>query len=239
VPILAKKELQAASKAGNLAVAGAPGPGGRREALSTKIEDASDLTAASTPRTYGELAESDDYKWWWAPPAILKSKCFRDKRGVALVVVALLLMPVSLLSALFLDVARLYAVRARMQAAADAAVLAAASGLIDGDDKGDSVRARAQHYVAMNIIGSAPALLDSLTLNTDAGTVSLVLKHRTGSLLLAPGGVIVRMAAQAGVQQVKSGEIGRPIPQGNAFGWWKKDQSNPGAKDSAVVKLSG
>ena len=178
--------------------------------------------------------------WWWGPPAIENLKRFHDKRGMALVVIILLLMPATLLSALFMDMGRLYALRVRMQLAADAAVLAAASGLIDGDVKGDSVRARAQYYLAMNTIHSEPALLESLTMDTDAGTVGLVLKHQTGSLLLAPGGLIIRMGAKARVQIVQSEmEVGRPIPNGNAFGWWKQDRNNPGAKDSGVVKLTG
>ena len=176
---------------------------------------------------------------WLGPLAIETLKRLRDKRGLALVIVVLLLMPVSLLSALFMDAARLYAVRARLQVAADAAVLAAASGLIDGDEKGDSVRARAEYYVGRNTINSAPALLESLTLNAAAGTVSLVLKHQTGALLLAPGGLLMRIEVKAGVRRAQVGETGRPIPQGNAFGWWKQDQDNPAAKDSAVVKLSG
>jgi hypothetical protein len=176
---------------------------------------------------------------WWGPLAIETLKRFRDKRGAALVIFVLLLMPVSLLSALFMDAARLYTLRARMQVAADAAVLAAASGLIDGDEKGDSVLARAQYYVGRNTINSAPALLESLTVNTDAGTVGVVLKHQTGALLLAPGGLLMRIKGKAGVRRAHLGETGRPIPQGNAFGWWKQDKDNPAAKDSAVVKLSG
>ncbi|HJR16741.1 MAG TPA: pilus assembly protein TadG-related protein [Gemmatimonadales bacterium] len=178
--------------------------------------------------------------WWWGPPAIENLKRFHDKRGMALVVVILLLLPATLLSALFMDMGRLYAVRVRMQLTADATALAAVSGLIDGDVKGDSVWARARYYLARNTIHSEPALLESLNINTDAGTVSLVLKHQTGSLLLAPGGLTIRMGAKATVQLVQSeNELGRPIPNGNAFGWWKQDHKNPGAKDSGVVKLSG
>jgi hypothetical protein len=170
------------------------------------------------------------------PSTTRNLKCLQNRRGLALIVTVLVLIPVGCLAALFLDAGRVYAVRAGMQAAADATVLAAASGLIDGN--GDSVQARAEEYVAMNPIHATPALLESLYINTDLGTVRIVLKYQTGALFWAPGGLTVRMDAGAKAEGVRPGEIGRPIPNGNAFGWWKNDKFNPGSKDSGVVRLA-
>jgi hypothetical protein len=167
-----------------------------------------------------------------------KSKPIQDRRGAALLATVILLLPLGCLAALFLDVGRLYAIRARMQVAADAAALAAASGLIDGDDEGDSVQARAQYYVAMNPIEYTPAFLELLQLNADLGTIRVILRYQTGPLLWAPGGLTLRMVAGARAQKVQPGETGRPIPHGNAFGWWKHDKINAGAQDSGVVKLT-
>jgi hypothetical protein len=160
------------------------------------------------------------------------------ERGAVLVIVVALLIPLGLLGALFADMGRLYVMRGRMQVAADAAALAAASGFIDGNVKGDSVEARAAYYLAANPIDTVPAILESLTMNTDSATLSLVLRHQTGSLLLAPGGITIRIGAKARAKLVQPGEVGRPIPKGNAFGWWKHDKTNPGVTDSGVVKLS-
>ena len=162
-----------------------------------------------------------------------------NRRGLALIVTVLILIPVGCLAALFLDAGRLYAIRVQMQVAADAAALAAASALIDGDEKGDSVQARAEHYVAMNPIQSSTAFLEFVDLNTESGTVRIVLRYQTSPLLWARGGLTVRMVAEARADGLHPGEIGRPVPPGNAFGWWKKKkEKNPGAPDSALVRLS-
>jgi hypothetical protein len=190
------------------------------------------------PASETAVAEQfDERDRWGKQLAIRKLERGRDERGLTLVVMMLLLIPVGLLGALFMDAARLYVMRGQMQVAADAAALAAASGFIDGNVKGDTVQARAEYYVMMNPINTSPATLESLTMNTDSGTVSLVLSHNTGSLLLAPEGLIMRIGAKARAKLVQAGEIGRPIPNGNAFGWWKHDKTSPGAKDSGVVKL--
>jgi hypothetical protein len=138
-----------------------------------------------------------------------------------------------------MDTARLYVIRGRMQAAADAAALAAASAFIDGDKAGDSVQARAAHYVTANAIGSAPATIESLAVDLDSGKLQLVLSYATGSMLLLPGGVTLRVRSAARAQRAQPGEIGRPIPNGNAFGWWKDgDDGLTESSDSAVVRLS-
>jgi hypothetical protein len=174
---------------------------------------------------------------WQEVPVVRELPRAHDERGMALLIIVALLIPMSLLVALFTDVARLYVMRGRMQVAADAAALAAASGFIDGNVKGDSVEARAAHYVAANPIGAVPATLEDLTMNSDSGTLSLVLSHGTGSLLLAPNGITMRISAKAKAMLVAPGEVGRPIPNGNAFGWWKKDKSSPAGKDSGLVRL--
>jgi hypothetical protein len=148
----------------------------------------------------------------------------------------ILLVPLGLFVALFMDAARLYVMRGRMQVAADAAALAAASGFIDGDVKDHSIESRAAHYVAANPIGTVPATLESLIMNGDSGTVSLVLSHQTGSLLLAPDGITIRIRANARAGLVQPGQVGRPIPNGNAFGWWKH-KANPAGNDSGLVWL--
>jgi Tfp pilus assembly protein PilX len=172
-------------------------------------------------------------------PAGSRLEDTRRQRGAALVLAVLLLLPLGVLGAYFMDTARLYVIRGRMQAAADAAALAAASALIDGDENGDSVQARAAHYVTANAIGGAPATLESLAVDLDSGKLQLVLSYATGSMLLLPGGVTLRVRSAAQAQRAHSGEIGRPIPNGNAFGWWKDgDDGLTEGSDSAVVRLS-
>ena len=136
-----------------------------------------------------------------------------------------------------MDAGRLYVTRGRMQVAADAAALAGASGFIDGNEEGDSVQARAAQFVAANPIGTHPATLESLSMNTDSGMLSLVLSHRTGSLLLAPDGITIRIRAKARAKLVQPGQVGLPIPKENAFNWWKHDEISPGASDSGIVRL--
>ena len=162
----------------------------------------------------------------------------QNERGMALVIMAVLMIPVGLLLALFMDAGRLYVIRGQMQVAADAAALAAASGFIDGT-KSDAIQARAANYVAANPIGTVPASIESLTMNTDAGTLSLVLRFQTGSLFWAPGGITVRIGAKARADLVQENEVGRPIPKGNAYGWWKneKEGSMMAGKDSGMVRL--
>ena len=181
---------------------------------------------------------TEESKKGFGPPFETGKSKRQNRRGVVLVATVLLLIPLGLLAALFLDVGRLYSIRARMQVAADAAALAGASALIDGDEKGDSVQSRAERYVEMNPIHTTAAFLEFLSINTDSGTVRVVLKYQPVGLLWAPGGMTVRMAAGAKVQAAQAGEIGRPIPNGNAFGWWKNEKINPGSKDSAVIKLA-
>jgi Flp pilus assembly protein TadG len=163
----------------------------------------------------------------------------RDERGIALYLMAVLMIPVGLFLALLMDAGRLYVIRGQMQVAADAAALAAASGLIEGENRG-SIEARAAHYAAANLVGTTGPSLESLTMDTEAGTLRVVLNHQTGALFLAPGGITVRMAAEAKADLVdQENEVGRPIPQGNAYGWWKheKEKSQMAGSDSGMVRL--
>jgi len=157
-----------------------------------------------------------------------------------LVLAVLLILPLGVLAAYFMDAARLYVIRGRMQSAADAAALAGASALIDGDEYGDSVQARAAHYVTVNAIGDAPATLESLAVDLNSGTLQVVLSYPTGSLLLLPGGVTLRVRSAARAELAQPGQMGRPVPNGNAFGWWKNDvdEGEGEGSDTAVVKLS-
>jgi putative Flp pilus-assembly TadE/G-like protein len=165
----------------------------------------------------------------------------RDRRGAAMALMTmLLLLPLGLLTAYFTDSARLFVMRVQMQVAADAAALAGASGFIDGDEDGDSVEARAAHYVTLNPVGSRAATLESLTVDLDSGTINLVLSHATGPLLFLPRGMTVRVHASAKAGLAGPGEIGRPIHNGNAFGWWKHDKDkeiHAAGSDSGLVRL--
>jgi hypothetical protein len=64
-----------------------------------------------------------------------------------------------------------------------------------------------------------------------------VLSHQTGSLLLAPDGITLRIRASAKAELVHPGEVGSPIPAENAFTWWKPDESITGGIDSGLVRL--
>jgi Flp pilus assembly protein TadG len=163
----------------------------------------------------------------------------RNERGMALGIMAVLMIPVGFLLALFMDAGRLYVIRGEMQLTADAAALAAASGFIDGVTS-ESIQALAAYYVAANPIGAVPASIESLTLNTEAGALSLVLSHQTGPLFWAPAGITVRIGAKAKAGLVtEENQTGRPIPNGNAYGWWKHDKEGSlmAGKDSGMVRL--
>jgi hypothetical protein len=219
VRIIIQEDLRAATGIQEAIVAGGQDEVRPGEVFSAAIEDVESKAAASRVVVIGELER------------------VHDERGMALFILVALLIPLGLLMALFTDMARLYVMRGRMQVAADAAALAGASGFIDGNADGDSVEARVVHYVAANLIDTVPAVLESLTMNTDSGTLSLVLSHHASSLLLAPEGITMRIGAKAKATLVQPGEIGRPVPNGNAFGWWKTEKTTSAGKDSAMVRL--
>jgi hypothetical protein len=162
----------------------------------------------------------------------------RNRAGSAPQLMVLLLVPMGFIGALAMDAGRLYMVRGEMQVAADAAALAAASSFLDGEDAGDSVQARAEHFVAANPVVNVPAILESLSFNADSGTLKLVLSYHTGPLILAPDGMTMRARAGARAELVKPGQIGRLIPSDNPLHWWKQDEASPGGADSGLVILS-
>jgi len=162
----------------------------------------------------------------------------RGRAGSAPQLMVLLLIPMRLMGAVAVDAARLYMVRGKMQLAADAAALAGASSFLDEADAGDSVQARAQHFVAANPIVNAPAVLESLSFNADSGTLKLVLSYHTGSLILGPNGMTMRVRAGARAELVRPGQIGRLIPSENPLHWWKQNEATPGGADSGLVILS-
>jgi len=120
------------------------------------------------------------------------------RSGTTLVVMALLLIPLTLLASLFLDMARVYAFRSEAQLAADAAALAGGSGLIEGDEGGGIATARVHQYVNENEIGGGHGEVDSLEIDVGAGRLELVLGYQTGPLMMAPSGI--RLLARAGAQ---------------------------------------
>jgi Flp pilus assembly protein TadG len=157
----------------------------------------------------------------------------RQRRGHTLALLAMLLMPALGFVAVSMDLGIVYAMRARLQLAADAAVLAGAQEFITGG----SVETYVTSYLAKNPIGENPATIEQLVVNTDSGLVQLTIGYQTAPLFLAPQGVGLRVRAGARAQLTKPAEKGRPVPPGNAYGWYKKDKSSPG-KDSALVRLT-
>jgi Putative Flp pilus-assembly TadE/G-like len=116
-----------------------------------------------------------------------------------MVALGLLLLPLLLLSAIFLDLGKIYVLQAEGQVAADAAALAGGSGLLDGQDEG-TVVARVHHYVNDNPVAGDKASVDSIIIDLGLATVRVVLGFNTGPMLLSQGGV--RLHARAGAEVV-------------------------------------
>src|SRR5215217_7797238 len=125
----------------------------------------------------------------------------RDRRGVTLVIVGLLLIPLTLLASLFLDMAKVYALRSEAQLSADAAALAGGSGLLEAAEGSGLATTRIHQYVNQNEVGGTYAQVDSLVIDTDADTLHLVLGYQTGPLILAPSGIRLQAHAGAGVSE--------------------------------------
>jgi Flp pilus assembly protein TadG len=158
-------------------------------------------------------------------------------KGQTLPLMAILLAVVMLFMVCLLDVGRVYVWRTQVQRAADAAALAGASGYVDGDALGDSVRARARDYARRNTVGGAPAVVGAVTLTLDSALVAVRIDYHTPALLFMPrGGRLSAWAtAHAGRPAVGS-NLGRPVPRGNAYGWWEQNRVVGGA-DSVVLQL--
>lgn len=92
------------------------------------------------------------------PPATgFISRCLsRTRRGTATIWGVLMIGVLLTTAALMVDGAMLYSSRADLQAAADAAALAGASGLIVSPDE---ARARAAQFAAKNVAGGAPVVV--------------------------------------------------------------------------------
>ena len=147
---------------------------------------------------------------------------------------SVLLLPALGFAALSIDLGRLYALRAEMQRAADAAVLAGAQELITGNPVEDYVRT----YLEKNLVGDRVATIEQLIIDSDSGRVELTIDYQTEPVLLAPDGVGLRVRSGATVQLADSGEVGKPVPPGNAYGWYKNDKKTSPGKDSALVRLT-
>jgi Flp pilus assembly protein TadG len=157
----------------------------------------------------------------------------RERSGQTLVIMTALLLPALAVWALVMDLGLVYVRRAEMQRAADAAVLAGAQEFITGGP----VEPYVTSYLEKNPVGDRVATVQQLVIDTDSGRVDLTIRYQTQSLLLAPNGVGLRVHSEATAELTDSGEIGKPVPPGNAYGWYKKEKSNPG-KDSAFARLT-
>jgi hypothetical protein len=164
---------------------------------------------------------------------MLARETLSQRRGQTLTLVTVLLIPALGFFALTTDLGSIYAMRAKMQLAADAATLAGAQELISGD----SVEAYVTTYLGKNPVGERAAAIEELVVNSDLGTVTLVINYQTHPLLLAPDGIGLKVRSVALVELADSGEVGKPVPPGNAYGWYKNEKSTPGM-DSAVVRLT-
>ena len=158
----------------------------------------------------------------------------RRRRGYTLPLMTLLLVPALGFLALNIDLGRVYALRAEMQRAADAAVLAGAQEFIAGN----SVETYVRTYLEKNPVGNKVATIEQLVIESDSGRVELTIGHQTGPMLLAPDGVGLRVRSGATAQLTDSGEVGTPVPPGNAYGWYKNDKKWSPGKDSARVRLT-
>jgi Flp pilus assembly protein TadG len=158
----------------------------------------------------------------------------RRRRGHTLPLMAMLLLPSLGFLALSIDLGRVYVLRAEMQRAADAAVLAGAQEFITGN----SVETYIESYLEKNPVGHRVATIEQLVINSDSGRVELTIGYQTEPVLLAPDGVGLRVRSGARAQLTDSGEVGRPVPPGNAYGWYKNDKKSSPGNDSALVRLT-
>ncbi len=160
-------------------------------------------------------------------------KKLRKRRGTTLSIMAALLVPALGVCALTMDLGLVYALKAEMQRAADAAVLAGAQEFITGG----SVETYVRSYLEKNPVGNTVAMVEQLVIDTDSARVNLTIGYHTRALILAPNGVGLTVHSEATAELTDPGEVGKPVPPGNAYGWYKKEKSNPG-KDSAFARLT-
>jgi Flp pilus assembly protein TadG len=158
----------------------------------------------------------------------------RKRRGQTLPIMAALLIPALGVWALTMDLGLVYVRRAEMQRTADAAVLAGAQEFITGG----SVETYVTTYLEKNPVGDTVATIEQLVINSDSGRVDLTIGYQTQPLLLAPNGVGLRVRSGATAELTDSGEVGKPVPPGNAYGWYKNEKKSSPGKDSALVRLT-
>ena len=123
-------------------------------------------------------------------------KKLRKRRGTTLSIMAALLVPALGVCALTMDLGLVYALKAEMQRAADAAVLAGAQEFITGG----SVETYVRSYLEKNPVGNTVATVEQLVIDTDSARVNLTIGYHTRALLLAPNGmgITVQSAADGG-----------------------------------------
>jgi Flp pilus assembly protein TadG len=108
---------------------------------------------------------------------------FRNQRGSALIMVALSLLVVTALAGIAIDGAIMMTTKTQLQRAADAAALAGASGLIDGDEDlaMDRAIAMASYNTAMQDAGSASVVITEDDISFPEPDVIRVVTHRTAA----------------------------------------------------------
>jgi uncharacterized membrane protein len=160
-----------------------------------------------------------------------------NTRGQTIVLFAVLVTGLLLFLLGILDLGLLRTKRATLQHAADAAVLAGASGFLDGDPGGDSARVRVAQYVELNPVAGQVPEIDSIGVFPESAVAAVQLSLYTPALF-ARSGITLRAYAAARVSLVTEGQTGRPVPNGNAYGWYRQEKnSKPGASDSARIAL--
>lgn len=105
----------------------------------------------------------------------------RGNRGSVMIMVAVALLALTSIAAVAIDSSVMLATRTQLQVAADAAALAGASGLIDGDQILATTRAidYASFNSAMLTTGSAPVVITDADVTFPAADIVRVTTHRT------------------------------------------------------------
>ena len=112
-----------------------------------------------------------------------KAASRHDERGSVMIMVGLALIALTALAAIAIDSSVMLTTRTQLQNAADAAALAGASGLIDGDQ--DLATARAINFASFNSAmldsGRAPVVISEADVEFPASDIVRVTTHRTAA----------------------------------------------------------
>jgi uncharacterized membrane protein len=127
-----------------------------------------------------------------------------NRRGATIVALGLLLLPMLLLTTLFLDLGKIYVLRNEAQIAADAAALAGGSGFIEGEGEEGPVVSRVHQYVNDNPVAGEKAAVDSIIIDVGSSSVHVVLGYHTGPLIVSESGL--RLQARAGAELIDTAE---------------------------------